>query len=146
MIDLENTEYELLALLNQDKHNWVQIYRLMDQVDKEKAYTATSKSFTQWVNTLADKAKVHVSLLWARKKAGAVYDEYVKRAKAKEVQVAPLEELNVSPDNINLVAKIAGSNNEVADDLIQKVANNELHRSDLKKHGQMLKKNESGMA
>lgn len=46
---------------------------------------------------------------------------------------ALLEELNVSPDNINLVAKIAGSNNEVADDLIQKVANNELHRSDLKK-------------
>ena len=80
MIDLENTEHELLSLLNQDKHNWVQIYRLMDQVDKEKAYTATSKSFTQWVNTLADKAKVHVSLLWARKKAGAAYDEYVKRA------------------------------------------------------------------
>lgn len=133
MIDLENTEHELLALLNQDKNNWVQIYRLMDQVDKEKAYTATSKSFTQWVNTLADKAKVHVSLLWARKKAGAAYDEYVKRAEAKGVQVAPLEELNVSPDNINLVAKIAGSNNEVADDLIQKVANNELHRSDLKK-------------
>lgn len=79
------------------------------------------------------------------KKAGAAYDEYVKRAEAKGVQVAPLEELNVSPDNINLVAKIAGSNNEVADDLIQKVANNELHRSDLKKHGRMLKKNASGM-
>lgn len=133
MIDLQTAEQNLIALLNQDKNNWVQIYRLMDQVDREKAYTATSKSFTQWVNALADKVKVHVSLLWARKKAGAAYDEYVRRAESKGIKAAPLEDLNVSPDNINLVTKIAGSNDAVADDLIQKVANNELHRADLKK-------------
>lgn len=133
MIDLKNAENELLALLNQDKNNWVLIYRLMDQVEKEKAYEATNRSYTQWVNSLADKAKVHVSLLWARKKAGNAYDEYAKRLEAKGIQAPALEEISVSPDNINLVAKIAGSNSDVADDLIAKVATNELHRADLKK-------------
>ncbi len=132
MINLKNTENELIELLNQDRQNWVQIYRLMEQVEKEKAYRESANNFTQWVNKLANKAKVHVSLLWARKKAGSAYDAYMKRMEAKGVQATPLEELKVSPDNLNLVAKIAGSNDEVADDLINKVANNELHRSDLK--------------
>ena len=38
MINLKNTENELIELLNQDRQNWVQIYRLMEQVEKEKAY------------------------------------------------------------------------------------------------------------
>jgi hypothetical protein len=130
MINLEEVENELIDLLDKDKQNWVQIYRLMDEVDKEKAYT--TRSFTQWVNNLADKAKVHVSLLWSRKKAGAAYDEYFKRAEEKGIKVAPLEKVNVSPDNINLVTKIAGNNDVVADELMEKVVNNKLHRADLK--------------
>ena len=77
MINLKNTENELIELLNQDRQNWVQIYRLMEQVEKEKAYRESANNFTQWVNKLANKAKVHVSLLWARKKAGSAYDAYM---------------------------------------------------------------------
>lgn len=131
MINIQEVETQLLDLLAQDKKHWVQIYRLMDQVDKEKAYTTSS--YTQWVNELALKAKVHVSLLWARKKAGGAYDAYAQRAKAGGKSVTPLEDVNISPDNIVLVTKIAGNNEKVADDLMDKVVKNELHRTDLQK-------------
>lgn len=131
MINIKAVENELIDLLTQDKKNWVHIYRLMEQVEKEHAYT--TKSFTQWVNNLADKAKVHVSVLWARKKAGSVYDSYIQRATQSGKCPKPLEDVKISPDNINLVSKIAGNNSAVADELLEKVINNELHRTDLKK-------------
>lgn len=137
MMNLEKIESELIGLLSQDKKNWITIYQLMAQVEKERAYT--TKSYTQWVNALAEKAGVHVSLLWARKKAGAAYEAYVRRSGEKGFEVPSMEKIDISPDNINLVTKIAGSNEDVADDLMTRVISNELHRSDLKQAWEKVK-------
>lgn len=130
--NIEKIEEELQTLLSEDKKSWVKIYELMEEVEEEKLYEGKYRSFTAWVNELAIKSKVHVSLLWSRKKAGKVYAEYQERAKAAGRDVPDMREVRVSPDNFNLVEKIAGSNSAIADNLMDKVVAGELKRQDLK--------------
>ena len=129
---IDAIENELETLLSADKKSWVRIYELMDSVEKEKLYTDKFSSYTKWVNALADKAKVHVSLLWNRKKAGRVYAAYEERAKERGRTVPSMNAVKVSADNFNLIEKIAGNNTDVADELIDKVLKGDMKRSDLK--------------
>lgn len=132
-------ENELETLLSADKKSWVRIYELMDSVEREKLYTDKFSSYTKWVNALADRAKVHVSLLWNRKKAGRVYAAYEERAKERGRTVPSMNAVKVSADNFNLIEKIAGNNTDVADELIDKVLKGDMKRSDLKNAWQTVK-------
>ena len=130
---MEAIENELESIISKDKKNWVRIYELMHDVDINNLYKDNYKSFTAWVNYFADnKAKVHVSLLWERLKAGRIYSEFEERAKAKGIYVKPLATAGIAPTTLVLASKIAGNNNEVADDLITKIADGTMTRSDLK--------------
>lgn len=136
-IDVIETELE--SILSSDKKSWVRIYELMDTVEREKLYSDQYSSYTKWVNALADKAHVHVSLLWNRKKAGRVYSAYEERAKERGRTVPSMNAIQVSADNFNLIEKIAGNNTDVADELIDKVLQGDMKRSDLKNAWQTVK-------
>lgn len=136
---IDAIENELESILSSDKKSWVRIYELMDTVEREKLYSDQYSSYTKWVNALADKAKVHVSLLWNRKKAGRVYSAYEERAKERGRTVPSMNAIQVSADNFNLIEKIAGNNTDVADELIDKVLQGDMKRSDLKNAWQTVK-------
>lgn len=136
---IDAIENELESILSSDKKSWVRIYELMDTVEREKLYSDQYSSYTKWVNALADKAKVHVSLLWNRKKAGRVYAAYEERAKERGRTVPSMNAVKVSADNFNLIEKIAGNNTDVADELIDKVLQGDMKRSDLKNAWQTVK-------
>lgn len=129
---LSDIEVELGRLVSTDKASWVRIYELMEIVERESLYKPSYGSFTAWVNDFADKSKVHVSLLWSRKKAGKMYSEYQRRAAERGKAVPEIKDVAVSPDNFVLIEKIAGSNAAVADDLTEKVLAGTLGRTDLK--------------
>ena len=136
---IDAIENELESILSSDKKSWVRIYELMDTVEREKLYSDQYSSYTKWVNALADKAHVHVSLLWNRKKAGRVYAAYEERANAQGKSVPAMADVAVSADNFNLIEKIAGNNADVADELIDKVLKGDMKRSDLKNAWQTVK-------
>lgn len=127
-------EEELARYVKADKKNWVRIYRLMSEVEEQELYKERedTKSFTAWVNWLSESMSVHVSLLWARLKAGRTYEEYEKRAAEKGRRVAQMENLDVSPESISLCEKVAGRNAEEMDRLIEKVVAGDLTREDLR--------------
>ena len=140
MENIHSIEKQLIGILTNDKKSWVEMYRLMEVVEKEKMYEQEDyPSFTSWVNALADKAKVHVSLLWKRKKAGKYYEEYREAAIQRGIEIPKIEEISVSPDNLELVEKIAGGNEKVADQLMEKVISHDLGRTDLKKAWETVK-------
>lgn len=130
--EITRIESELEKLLATDKKSWVKIYELMEEVDVQKLYEGEYRSYTAWVNALAEKAHVHVSLLWNRKKAGKVYAAYEARAKEKGREVPKMADVKASADNFNLIEKIAGNNAQVADQLIDQLLNGGMSRSDLK--------------
>ncbi|MBP3882944.1 MAG: hypothetical protein J6E40_12375 [Lachnospiraceae bacterium] len=134
MTKLKLIEEELAGCVKADRKNWVKIYQLMHEVEVGRLYEQRddTPSFTSWVNALADELNVHVSLLWARLKAGRSYTEYEERAANRGKSVTPLAELSVSPDSLNLCEKVAGKNAAEMDRLIDKVVAGELTREDLR--------------
>lgn len=132
MDKIEKIEEQLAEMLLNDRKAWVQIYRLMDQVDQEKLYVQKYRSYTAWVNHLAETAKVHVSLLWQRKKAGNYYKQYEERAEKAGRQVPAMESVTISPDSVALIEKIAAGNDAVADNLMDKALAGGMSREDLR--------------
>lgn len=130
---LKKIEEDLAKIIQKDKASWVELYRLMQQVQDEKLWQeAGHQSFTVWVRALAITNHIHESLLWKRKNAGSIYAGYQERAAVQGRRTVPMEALNVSPDNFELVKKIAQGNLKEQDELIDKVVDQSITRKDLK--------------
>ena len=130
--DLQQIEEQIAYLVEHDKVRWVKLYELIDSVDRRKLWNPVFKSFSQWIKHLAEECGVHESLLWKRKKAGSVYAKFAERKQARDEYAMPMQEIKVSPDNFELIEKIAQGNNNVTDELIEQVLQGALKRSDLK--------------
>ena len=135
--ELQDLEASLEDCLAADRRNWITIYRTMRRVEKENLWAARpeTRSFTQWVNGLAARMQVHVSLLWARLKAGRTYEEFAQRQASAGRQVPDIESISVatvSPETINLCATVAGKNADKMDALITSAISGELKREDLR--------------
>lgn len=130
--ELNNIEGQLSQYLAADKKNWIKTYLLMTEVQEKELYTINYRSYTKWVNHLADNLSIHVSTLWARLKAGKNYTEYAARATEQGRNVPKITEINVSPDSLNLCAKVAGKNAGEMDKLIDQVLTGNLTRDNLR--------------
>ena len=130
---LEAIETQLTAAVRSDQGVWQKCYELMHDVEEGQMYASAGyKSFTQWVNTMAARVGCHVSVLWARFKAGRTYAEYAARAQAAGREVPQLEQIKISPDTIKLCSTVAGADAATMDHLLDKSLAGELSRADLR--------------
>lgn len=129
---LNEIEGQLSQFLTADKKNWIKTYLLMTEVQEKELYTINYRSYTKWVNHLADNLSIHVSTLWARLKAGKNYAEYAARATEQGRNVPKITDINISPDSLNLCAKVAGRNAGEMDKLIDQVLTGNLTRDNLR--------------
>ena len=129
---LNDIDGQLGQYLAADKKNWIQTYLLMSEVQDKELYIVNYRSYTKWVNHLADSLSIHVSTLWSRLKAGKNYAEYAARAAEHGRTVPKIEEIDVSPDSLNLCAKVAGKNAVEMDKLVDQVVAGDLTRDNLR--------------
>ena len=130
--ELQAIEQEIKNVVDVDKKNWVRFYLLIKKVkEKDLWRVADKKSFTQWVKDLSIKTKTHESTIWNRFRAGEIYNSYAKRKKDEGIEVKNIEDTNISADSLVILDKINKHAPELADDLIDKVMNNEIKRKDL---------------
>ncbi|WP_429103791.1 hypothetical protein [Enterococcus faecalis] len=66
-----------------------------------------------------------------KKKAGEIYFDYQQRARSRGFSVPNIEDVEVSPDNFELVEKISQGNSQIKDELMQQVLVKDIKRSDL---------------
>lgn len=140
--ELKQIEDKLAVYLQTDRRNWAETYLLMKQVRDKELYAENYRSFTQWVNDLADKNHYHQSTLWNRFKAGTVYEEYAKRQKAAgKTGVKSIKDVDISPDTVALVGTIANrsKNKKYTDELMNKALNHEMSRQDLRRVNQQIR-------
>ncbi|PVE35435.1 hypothetical protein DC030_13205 [Enterococcus faecalis] len=130
-MNLRKIEHEIEEILSKDTHSWVRLYELIREVEYNKLWCNEYSSFTQWIKHLAYVAGVTESLIWKRKKAGEIYFDYQQRAAGRGVSVPNIEDVEISPDNFELVEKISQGNNQIKDELMQKVLAKDIKRSDL---------------
>ncbi|GGD02881.1 hypothetical protein [Enterococcus wangshanyuanii] len=131
MSNIKTIEKEIEKILIKDKRSWVRLFELIREVEIGTLWKPEHQSFTRWIRHLAYESGVTESLIWKRKKAGEIYSDYQKRAIEKGIAVPRIEDVEVSPDNFELVEKISQGNKEIKDDLMGKVLQKDLKRSDL---------------
>ena len=130
---LEEYEHELEILVKNDKNNWAKFYLIMKKVEDEELYKLKNfRSFTSWLKDFSLKNKVHVSVLWNRKKAGKVYEQYQESQKEKGIKTKPIQDINVSMESLVLLDKIQKKAPNLADNLIEKTMNKQVTREDLR--------------
>ena len=130
---LRQIEAELIESVRRDQVTWQRCYELVHQVEEGELYEEEGlKNLTAWINSMADTIGCHVSLLWARLKAGKTYEEYEQRAKAAGRVVPKLADIAVSPDTLKLCATVAGSDAVALDHLIDKAIAGSLSRKELR--------------
>lgn len=133
MKEIKKIENQLKKLVEQDKNSWAKFYLLMKKVEDEELYKELDfKSFTAWLKDFAIKNKIHESVLWNKKKAGKVYESYVKTKHEQGVEVAPIEQANVGVDSLVLLDKISKKNADLGAELTEKAVNKEITRADLR--------------
>lgn len=132
MENLNTIEKELSNLIEVDKKNWTHFYLLLKKVEEQKLYEDKYKSYTQWVKSFCIATKTHESIIWNRKKAGKVYDTYVKKQKEKGLESKQITDINVSADSLVLLDKINKYDEDVASKLVDKVLNKEITKKDLR--------------
>lgn len=130
-MNLRKIEHEIEEILSKDTHSWVRLYELIREVEYNKLWCNEYSSFTQWIKHLAYVTGVTESLIWKRKKAGEIYFDYQQRAAGRGVSVPNIEDVEVSPDNFELVEKISQGNSQIKDELMQQVLAKDIKRSDL---------------
>ena len=127
----DDQEKKLVDSLKKDTANWVEQYRIlkMFKENERELKEIYQMSFTGWVNHVAELAKVHVSLIWRRLKAGTFYEEYLER----NPDAPALEKSNLSAETLQLLAQISGKrHSDLADPYVQKIANGECSKGELK--------------
>lgn len=126
-------EHELEDLVRNDKNNWTRFYLLMEKVEKEELYKQRNfKSFTSWLKNFSLKNKIHESVLWNRKKAGRVYQQYQQLQSQKGIETEPIENIDVSMDSLVLLDKIQKKAPVLGAELIEKTMNKQVTRQDLR--------------
>ncbi|MGU8738723.1 hypothetical protein ACV3R3_15110, partial [Clostridium perfringens] len=131
--DFRAYEHELEDLVRNDKNNWTRFYILMEKVEKEELYKQKNfKSFTSWLKSFSIKNKIHESVLWNRKKAGRVYQQYQQLQAQKGFQTEPIENVDVSMDSLVLLDKIQKKAPALGAELIEKTMSKQVTRQDLR--------------
>ena len=131
--DFKACESELENLIRTDKNNWTRFYILMEKVEKEELYKQRNfKSFTSWLKNFSLKNKIHESVLWNRKKAGRVYQQYQQLQSQRGIQTEPIENIDVSMDSLVLLDKIQKKTPALGAELIEKTMKKQVTRQDLR--------------
>ena len=140
LLNYKEIEQEFSRLLRDEKNRWVEMYRLIDKVEKLQIWRqAGERSFTAWVKNMAVKCNIHESVIWQKKKAGAVYTAYMERIEAKGGTALDPTHVTIPSESLELINKIAQNNVAVADDLINKSIAGTMTRDDLRQTWQTAK-------
>lgn len=137
---LMKCEKEILTTLEEESKLWFRVFNAMNTVQQEKLYVVRGfTSFTQWVKFFArSQLEVQESLLWKRLKAGKLLLEYVERKAAKGGDdheekdiVLDAAKYAISPNCLDLAAKISEGDKQKFDHLVDGVEAGTLKNKDL---------------
>ena len=137
--ELISIEKELNVLVQKDRQNWSSFYLLLKRVETNKLWEGYYNSFTAWVKHFAETNKIQESVLWNRKKAGEVYQNYYAKKLEKKEKVDDIQSVEIAQDSLILIEKIARKDTELQKELIDKAINKELKKKDLQEAYRIVK-------
>ena len=137
--ELVSIEKELNVLVQKDRQNWSSFYLLLKKVEEGKLWEGYYNSFTAWVKHFAKTNKIQESVLWNRRKAGEIYQNYYAKKLEKKEKVADIQSVEIAQDSLILIEKIARKDEELQKELIDKAIKKELKKKDLQEAYRIVK-------
>ena len=137
--ELLDIEKELNVLVQKDRQNWSSFYLLLKKIEDNRLWEGAYNSFTAWIKHFASVNKIQESVLWNRKKAGEIYQNYYAKKLEKQEKVADIQNAGIAQDSLILIEKIARKDTELQKELIDKAIKKELKKKDLQEAYRIVK-------
>lgn len=137
--ELEYIEKELNVLVERDRQNWSGFYLLLKKVEQNELWKNKYNSFTAWIKHFATDNKIQESVLWNRKKAGEIYQNYYARKLQKKEKVDDIQSVDIAQDSLILIEKIARKDPDLLEELTDKAISKELKKKDLQEAYRIIK-------
>lgn len=126
---LTEIEEKIIQLIASNRKEWTAVYQLMKEVLRGNLFKEGGyRSFTCWLNDFSVKTGKGKAILWRQKKAGDVYVGFASR----HPDAPRLDEVSLSPDNLELAARIADENNARLDELVMGMLEGKIKNKELK--------------
>ena len=81
-------EQKIQKLLGLNEANWKTVAKIAIEVQRQELYKSKYKSFTAWVNAIAERCDRQPSLIWRYIKAGKYYLESIKSEDIEQIELA----------------------------------------------------------
>ena len=81
-------EQKIQKLLGTNEANWKDVAKIAIEVQEQELFKDKYKSFTAWINSIAEKCDRQPSLIWRYIKAGKIYLESVESEEIDEIDQA----------------------------------------------------------
>ena len=104
----ESNHHELTLLAKDGLRDWVSVSQYILEADEKGSWSATNRTFTDWLTALGTQLSITESGLWRYYRAGKYYQSLTKNLKTKGVDTPQFEFLSkkVSPENLETLEKI----------------------------------------
>ena len=123
---LADLEADLRPLISDGK-NWVAVYRHIQQVENERLFSPQFHSLTAWGKDFCFRLDCTESRLWDARVAGTFYESWA----AQHLEAPLLEDLNVDPQNLVVIRRLAALDPSRLDALMQQLLGGQIKRADL---------------
>ena len=102
MTELQTIEDQLQELILKDKRNWVRTAKLLFEIEHKELYKNTTKSYTKYIQQIAEKNDINISTLWRSKSSAALY---MALAKIRHINDLP-ENIKPTPEQLEAFGKV----------------------------------------
>lgn len=131
--ELDEVDGQLVELLTAKTRGWAEVWRLIDRVERGRLWSASYRSFTQWLEALSRRSHCQVSYLWRVKRAGQAYARFAEREAGRGREVPPAEECGMGDEMIADIDRLNGSNTERTDRFMRAGLSGELTKAEVKR-------------
>lgn len=132
----EDLRLSIDALTQTGFRSWSQIGHLLDQVEKTSFWQGQAASFSEWLRTFAPTLGLGEASLWRYLASARYYEKLQQTLYGRGVSYPRLEDLpsNVSPENLELLAKLARvAPDEVLQSIAVRVVNGAITRAEMRR-------------
>ncbi len=113
--------------------NWVDVYMLLDRVEKEGMWTSEYRSMTACIKGLAKRLGCSQQYLWRVRKAGRFYQKYEEYEKKERIPVTkPLRELHVGDEILASLDRLSAGDMNRASQYMHQVLKGDLTKNQIK--------------
>lgn len=122
---LNSDEMKLLALLRDSRTRWPSLYLCLRHLQDKRSFQG--EYFSSWMRVFCDHAGCSIYRMWDALRAGRIYVAWA----ARRPDAPKIENLDVDPQNVVLIQRIADYDPSRKDELMMRLIKKQVTRRDL---------------